>query len=99
MRGLIASAAGPVSGGPGFDVFVFDEALGANNVDRILDLTLGVDMIELDLSIFTGISGGALAASAFDVDPAATSADHRIIYDDATGSLFYEPMARAAARK
>ena len=39
---------------------------------------------------FTGIGLGALAANAFVIGSAATTADHRIIYDATTGALFYD---------
>ena len=79
-----------LAGNGGFDTFVFDEALGSDNIDNIADFVVGDDTIELDLAIFTAISGGALAASAFHIGSEATSADHRIIYDSVAGALFYD---------
>ena len=79
-----------LAGNAGLDTFVFDEALSSGNVDTIADFVIGDDTIELDLGIFTAISGGALAADAFHIGSEATSADHRIIYDNVAGALFYD---------
>ena len=77
-------------GGGGADVFAFDTALGSSNVDTIRDFLRGTDIIQLDDSIFTALRPGALASSAFTTGTAATTADHRIIYDQNTGALSYD---------
>jgi T5SS/PEP-CTERM-associated repeat protein len=79
-----------LTGGADADVFVFDAPLGAGNVDSITDFTVGGDLIHLDTTIF-GIAPGALDASAFHVGAAATDGAHRIIYDDVTGALYFDP--------
>ena len=79
-----------LTGGGGADGFVFDTALGPNNVDRILDFVRGTDEIRLDDSIFLGLATGPLAAAALRIGGAATTAAHRIVYDPATGNLFYD---------
>lgn len=76
-------------GGLGADLFVFSTALGAGNVDRILDLQSGVDRIALDDSVFAGLAPGALDPAAFAVG-AAADADDRIVYDPATGALSFD---------
>lgn len=81
-------------GGGGADRFYFNTALNAaTNVDKIDDMKLGQDTIWLDRAIFTGLSSGAdgvLSAANFHMGPAAADASDRIIYDSATGKLFYD---------
>jgi Ca2+-binding RTX toxin-like protein len=78
-------------GGAGADSFAFTTALGAGNVDRLLDMQAGTDKIALDDAIFTGIGPlGALNANAFVVGAAAADASDRIIYNNATGQLFFD---------
>lgn len=80
-----------LTGGDGADSFVFDTILNLNqNVDQILDFTAADDSILLDRAVFTAIADGQLAASAFHLGTEAASADHRIIYDSASGSLYYD---------
>lgn len=81
-----------LTGGVGADNFYFDTALHATaNVDRIIDFSSVNDSIYLDMSVFSEISAaGALSASAFRLGTAATDADDRIIYDQATGKLYYD---------
>ncbi|HEV2748182.1 MAG TPA: Ig-like domain-containing protein [Allosphingosinicella sp.] len=79
----------------GFDTLLFDTALGASNVDHIVDFN-GIigdgpnDTIELDSAIFTGLAPGFLSSAAFRQGTHAIGADDRIIYDQATGRLFYD---------
>jgi Ca2+-binding RTX toxin-like protein len=82
-------------GGAGQDRFVFDSELGSGNVDTVHGYNVTDDTILLDRSIFTGLSpSSTLAASAFvsGAGPAAVAsdADHRIIYNTATGALLYD---------
>ena len=74
----------------GADSYVFSTAPGSANVDTLWDFnrTEG-DKIELASAIFA-LPTGALADSAFRVGTAAQDQDDRIIYDDATGRLFYD---------
>jgi Ca2+-binding RTX toxin-like protein len=85
-------------GGAGVDNFYFDTAPNANtNFDKIVDFTPTDDTIQLDLAVFTGIAGpGTLAAGAFRLGTAAADADDRIIYDSATGKIFYDADGNAA---
>src|SRR6185437_9171041 len=53
-------------GGGGADSFVFDTALGGNNIDTISGFGHGSDRIDLDHAIFGGVgSHGALAPRFF----------------------------------
>jgi Ca2+-binding RTX toxin-like protein len=75
----------------GNDTFAFTTALGANNQDLVVGFEHGGDKIALDDAIFTQLGGlGQLNANAFATGTAAHDADDRIIYDGATGHLFYD---------
>ena len=74
----------------GADTFQFSSALGAGNVDVIADFQQGLDKIALDDAIFAGLGLGALQASTFVAGSAALDAADRIIYNPATGQLFYD---------
>ncbi|MHC2491648.1 Ca2+-binding RTX toxin-like protein [Sinorhizobium meliloti] len=79
-------------GGAGADIFQFDFALGAGNVDTVLDFTAG-DRLFLSKSIFTSLSGGTLAATQFYAAADATAAQNanqKIIYDTTSGALYYD---------
>jgi len=73
----------------GADTFVFNTALGADNVDHIVDFSALDDQIELSATIF-GLARGALAADAFHLGSAARDANDRILYDQATGQLYLD---------
>ena len=81
-----------LSGGDGADKIHFDTALSAaDNVDRIGGFSAADDTIMLDRAIFGGISAnGTLSSSAFAAGTAAADADDRIVYDSATGRIFYD---------
>jgi len=79
----------------GADRFDFTTALGAGNVDLIVDMTSGVDKIGLEDAIFTAI-GASLDANEFVIGAAAGDADDRIIYNQATGQLFYDADGNGA---
>mgnify|MGYP001189145845 CR=1 FL=1 len=78
-------------GGFGGDFFVFNSAPAATNVDTIADFNVVNDIIRLENSVFTTIgAAGNLAAAAFRVGASAGDATDRIIYNAATGQLFYD---------
>ena len=87
-----------LTGGAGFDTFIFNTALNAaTNVDTITDFSVADDTIRLDDAIFTAIGPvGTLAAAAFTIGAAATTAAHRIVYNSATGALIYDSNGSAA---
>ena len=77
----------------GQDLFLFNTALDAMfNVDVITDFNIDDDTIRLDATIFSSdlAPGNSVAGSQFVIGPAALDAAHRIIYDDATGDVFYD---------
>ncbi len=80
-----------LTGGAGADIFLFDTAPGAGNVDRITDFSVVDDGIALDPLIFAAIGPvGTLAAGAFQTGAVATEADDRILYDGASGAIYYD---------
>jgi Ca2+-binding RTX toxin-like protein len=80
----------------GADEFTFTTALGAGNVDTILDFVAGTDRIAIDNAVFNTLPNGALNPNAFFAGTAAHDADDRIIYDSATGQLFYDADGNGA---
>jgi VCBS repeat-containing protein len=91
-RNLIDGKGGndTLQGGFGIDTFAFTTALGANNIDHLTSFSVAEDEILLSSAIFTGIAPGRVAASQIAYGPAATTADQRIVYDPATGNLYYD---------
>ena len=80
-----------LAGSAGADGFAFTTALGGGNVDRIGDFQSGVDKLRLDDAIFGGIgTPGAFNAAAFVTGNAAADGNDRIVYNGATGQLFYD---------
>ena len=80
-------------GGIGADVFFFNASLVAGNRDIIEDFNASDDKLFLSRTIFTAFMPpllGALQPSAFRVGAAPTTAEHRIIYNNITGSLSYD---------
>jgi Ca2+-binding RTX toxin-like protein len=87
-----------LTGGAGADAFVFDTAPnGSTNVDKIIDFAVGEDMIHLDQAVFSAIGIGTLSSAAFASGTAAQDADDRIIYDSASGNIYYDGDGAGAA--
>jgi serralysin len=80
-----------LAGGPGRDVFLFNTELSSANVDRIVGFTSQDDAIKLENAIFTALKAGSLASGEFWTGATAHDANDRIIHDQVTGSLFYDP--------
>jgi Ca2+-binding RTX toxin-like protein len=83
-------------GNGGADAFAFTTALGGGNVDALPDFQVGIDRLYIDDAVFTGLTPGALPASAFRVGAAAADADDRIIYNSATGALLFDADGNGA---
>jgi Ca2+-binding RTX toxin-like protein len=81
-----------LTGGTGEDAFFFNTAPNAgSNVDTITDFESGSDMIHLENAIFKKLgAAGALTASMFVVGTAALDGNDYLIYDDASGKLYYD---------
>jgi serralysin len=78
-----------LTGNGGDDFFVFDTAPGAKNADTITDFTVGEDKL-----VFNGMVGppGALAEASFESNTTGLASDlhTHLIYNSATGELFYD---------
>jgi serralysin len=79
-----------LTGGSGPDAFLFGTALGGSNIDHITDFSVPDDRILLSSAIFAGLPTGVVAASAFVIGATAADALDRIIYNSATGALYYD---------
>ena len=83
-------AADYIIGYGGADSFAFTTALGGGNIDILADFSVADDTILLENAVFTGLANGALAAGAFVTGAAAGDADDRIVYNSATGQIFFD---------
>ncbi|MFN0190887.1 MAG: calcium-binding protein [Aestuariivirga sp.] len=80
-----------LTGNGGADQFLFTTALNAaTNTDTITDFDPANDFLRLDDAIFTVLPAGFLAAVAFHTGASAADAGDRIIYNSATGEVFYD---------
>ena len=81
-----------LDGGTGMDQFVFDTTLNAaTNVDTIQGFVVADDTIRMENAVFTVLAApGTLAAGQFVVGASALDADDFVIYDSASGDLFYD---------
>ncbi len=77
-----------LTGGAGADSFQFAE-FGSSANDTIYDFNGLEDTIRLSGQTF-GLALGVLNSNAFNLGTAATTAAQKIIYDQATGNLFYD---------
>ncbi len=87
-----------LSGFGGLDSFAFTSAPGGGNIDRITDFAPGTDKIALGHAVF-GLGTGALNPNAlFLTGTAAHDGDDRIIYNRATGALFFDVDGNGAMK-
>ena len=85
-----------LEGGAGRDGFYFTDS-GSATADRILDFAAADDTIFLSRAEFSKVAAGALSASAFREGIAAADASDRIIYDKASGKIFYDADGTGSA--
>ncbi len=81
-----------LTGGTGSDHFVFAVAPNAaTNKDTITDFVSGTDELHFNRNVFTGLGGvGVLTEAEFYSGTAAHDTSDRIIYNMATGALYYD---------
>jgi len=79
-----------MTGGAGLDSFVFDTAASKTNVDRVNDFAHSQDNLVFDSAVFGTLAPGALDPAAFALGTQATTADQHLVYDQASGSLWYD---------
>ena len=84
------AGADTMTGGGGSDSFVFSSLLDPGNIDTITDYSAPSDTMRLDDAIFSALAAGTLSSAAFRVGSAAADASDRIIYDSATGAVYYD---------
>ncbi len=86
-------------GGSGADSFLFNTVGNAStNVDHLADFSAADDRLQLDDAVFAGIGPvGQIAATNFRLGAAAGDASDRVIYNSATGQLFYDADGSGAA--
>ena len=88
-----------LTGRGGADVFQFSVLETSANRDIVTDFAAGVDKFGFLRSAFTGFSGapaGALAAAQFGLGTVATTASQRVLYDQATGNVWYDADGNGA---
>ncbi len=89
-----------LDGGAGQDLIGFDAFPGRANVDRVLGFRAVDDSFLLDDGVFKGIgTPGKLAAGRFRAGTDAADADDRIVYDQASGTLYFDADGNGAAPK
>ncbi|GKS68043.1 hypothetical protein W03_00470 [Nitrosomonas sp. PY1] len=83
-----------LTGGTGKDTFF----IGSTDAfDTITDFSVaGDDIIELDNDVFTSVGWGELANEQFRVGSKALDSDDFIIYNNATGAIFYDADGNGA---
>jgi Ca2+-binding RTX toxin-like protein len=87
-----------LTGGRGNDKFVFDVSPTKSNMDTITDFSVKYDSIHLARSVFTkaGPKGG-LKGKAFWSGEEAHDASDRVVYNEKTGYLYYDPDGTGGA--
>jgi len=80
-------------GGAGSDFFAFDMRPSTNDIDVIDDFGVKADTILLYKKFFkvAADSTGFIKSSALWIGSAAHDSDDRLVYDNTTGALFYDP--------
>ena len=79
-----------LDGGSGNDQFRFDASIsGGGNVDTILNYSVANDTIELDDRVFAAL-GTSVSASEFRIGSIALDGNDYLIYNQSTGTLFYD---------
>jgi Ca2+-binding RTX toxin-like protein len=91
-----------LTGGAGDDLFVFNTKVGGSNVDTVIGFNHADDTIKLDDDIFARLATGrshALSAAQYNENSTgkAADADDRIIYNNSTGDLYYDPDGTGSA--
>ncbi|MER8398186.1 calcium-binding protein, partial [Mesorhizobium sp. M1348] len=79
-----------LTGNGGNDAFVFNSALGAGNIDKVIDFNKVQDKIHLDDAVFAGLKLGGLSSDAYFAGTAAHDSSDHIIYNSSTGALSFD---------
>ena len=84
-----------LTGGAGADTFWFSTPPGPGNVDTVTDFEVHVDRIWLSGGAFP-VENSMFLSFHFVKGTSAEDANDRLIYDQATGRLFYDPDGTGA---
>lgn len=87
-----------LTGGDGADQFVFNTKMGKTNIDTITDFTVGTDKIVLDNAVFKKLLSTVTADQLVNGTAALDSNDY-LLYDSASGGLFYDADGSGAKVK
>lgn len=86
-----------LTGGANADRFAFSSMQGG--IDHITDFSVVDDTIGLYSNVFQNIAVGQLRVSALGFGTTATTSAHRILYDAASGALYYDQDGNAGAHQ
>jgi Ca2+-binding RTX toxin-like protein len=80
-----------LQGQSGMDTYVFDAPL-TGEMDNVVDFATAFDTFQLDALVFSALLPGALNANAFQsaASTEALSTDARVLFDTASGNLYYD---------
>jgi len=82
------SGADTLTGGAGHDTFVFDN-MAKHGADTVTDFHSGEDTLQLSAKVFSALNG-AVTADNLVMGSAAHDANDHLIFDQATGHLYYD---------
>ncbi|MBF2002972.1 MAG: hypothetical protein IGS38_19890 [Synechococcales cyanobacterium M58_A2018_015] len=85
------------TGGEGADAFGFSSPIAGTSTVTDFTQAQGDTILISARGFDPTLTGGALAEALFAVGNAASTADHRIIYDPATGALFFDVDGNGSA--
>jgi Ca2+-binding RTX toxin-like protein len=90
-----------MTGGSGDDSFIFTTAISNTTADTVTDFNVADDTFHIDNAVFKKLTAGALSANAFvsNTTGNASTADHRIIYDNNDGKLYFDVDGNGAGAK
>lgn len=86
-----------LTGGAGADKFVFTATIKTANADTITDFDVSEDSVLFARSVFKALAKGALSDADFALATDGDAASARVVYDSATGSLFYDKDGAGSA--
>ena len=84
-------------GGTGSDTFIFNDTPATAAIDTILDFVHGIDKIEVGPRSYLNLGDAAFTAANFYAGVRAHDGDDRIIYNNATGALYYDADGSGAS--
>ncbi|GHC50356.1 calcium-binding protein [Neogemmobacter tilapiae] len=88
-----------LTGGAGADDFRFEETPATTAGNRITDFQAGLDDIVLKSSEFGGLAAGVVDKNHLRIGNAALDANDFLIYNKATGALFYDADGNGVGEK